>query len=180
MNDFDARWLIGAAMIVVFLLLLLALRAGWRAKARAQADIAAPPAAGAVTGELIAAFDDVHYVATTLDERPLERVVSGPLAFRGRCQLEVRADGVRVTVRGTEPFSIPLATIEAIGARTATIDRAVERDGLTSITWRLGAGERAAQVHSSFRVVDRTEREQVNAALHTMHANQSTNSEESR
>lgn len=179
--EFDVKWLIGAALVVVFVLLLFALRAGWRAKGRAQADVPPPPSGDAVRGDLVARFDDVHYVATTLDERPLERVVADPLAFRGRCDLEVRTDGVRVAIRGTESFAIPASAIDAIGARTATIDRAVERDGLTVVSWRLGAGAALdVPVHTSFRVVDRAERTRFDEALDALAPAPSAPLEENR
>src|SRR5690606_38159608 len=116
-------------------------------------------------------LDDVHYVATTLDDRPLERIVRGPLAFRGRCRLEVLDDGVRVSIRGAEPFAIPLASIRTIGARTTTIDRAVERDGLTSVSWVAPHrdGELEILLHTNFRIVDRGERERATAALTQLH-----------
>lgn len=180
MTGIDPRWLIGAALLLVFVLLLLGLRAGWRAKSRRQADIPPPPAASVVTGDVVERLDDVHYVATTLDERPLERIVDGPLAFRGRCLLEIAEDGVRVTIRGTEPFSIPAAAIDEVGARTTTIDRTVERDGLTSISWRLGAAtEIEVPVHTSFRIVDRGERERIATALARIDDATTTPTEES-
>lgn len=166
----DPRWLIGAALLALFLLILLGLRAGWRAKQRAQAALPAAPPASAVSGELVDALDGVHYVATTLDSRPLERLVAGPLAFRGRCRIEVRRDGVRLAIAGAEPVGIPADAIDAVGAVTATIDRAVERDGLTSISWRLGAGTVAeATVHTRLRVVERDERERLQRALAALH-----------
>ncbi|GGA57367.1 hypothetical protein GCM10011490_03910 [Pseudoclavibacter endophyticus] len=197
MSDLDARWLIGAAILAVFVLLLFALRAGWRAKGRAQADICPPPPGDAVGGRLVERLDDVHYVATTLDGRPLERIVHAPLAFRGRCLLEVLVDGVRVTIRGIESFAIPRSSIVAVGARTATIDRVVERDGLTTVSWRLATAEGGARasappvaaadadaesivVHTSFRVVDSAERDRLEAALATLRPATTPSNEESR
>lgn len=185
MNDFDVRWIIGAGILLVFILLMFGLWAGWRAKGRAQAGIPDPVPGETVSGEPFGAFDDVHYVATTLDERPLERIVRGPLAFRGRCRLEVLDDGVRVAIRGAESFAIPAASIRSVGARTATIDRAVERDGLTTLSWTApteGDGDAegdAIVLHTSFRIVDRAERERAAAALARLNDATTTSSEES-
>lgn len=181
MNDFDVRWIIGAGILLVFVLLLFGLWAGWRAKGRAQSDIPAPSPGTAVSGEAIGVFDDIHYVATTLDDRPLERIVRGPLAFRGRCRLEVLDDGLRVEIRGTDAFAIPATSIRSVGARTATIDRAVERDGLTTLAWgspTVGDDDEIV-LHTNFRIVDRGERERAAAALQRLHDATTTSIEES-
>ena len=181
MTGFDPLWWTAIILGVVFVLVLLGLWAGWRAKQRAQADIPAPPAAHAVDGAPVDRLDDVHYVATTLDERPLERIVRGPLAFRGRCRLDVLSDGVRVAINGTEPFAIPAHAIDAVGTRTATIDRAVERDGLTSISWRLGAGdELEVPVHTQFRIVDPDDRARIRRSLGTLRPDLNLPTQESR
>src|SRR5690606_1828764 len=106
-------------------------------------------------------------------------------------------------------FAIPRAAIQAVGNRTATIDRVVERDGLTSVSWRLATAPAGATggsavsatggsaatsaaapptatdgdsivVHTSFRVVDSAERDRLEAALATLHPATTPSNEESR
>lgn len=144
--------ILGAAFLVVLGLLWL----GWRAKGRAQSAVPAPmPLDEAAFGEPEAAWSDVHYVATTPHDAPLERIVVHGLAFRGRCRIELGRSGLAVRLAGREPFLIPLSAIASIERGTATIDRAVEPGGLTVVRWNLAehvAGE--TLVDTSFRIVD--------------------------
>lgn len=79
-----------------FLVVVALLRLGWRAKSRAQAHLPAPlPVDEAAFGAPEAAWDDVHYVATTPFDAPLERLVSGGLDFRGQRRLELGRPGLR-------------------------------------------------------------------------------------
>ena len=152
-----------AAVLILaasFLAVVSLLWLGWRAKGRAQAHLPAPlPVDEAAFGVPEAAWDDVHYVATTPCEAPLERLVGHGLGFRGRCRLELGRPGLTVALRGREPFLIPISAISSIERGTATIDRAVERGGLTVVRWNLAVHEgRHELVDTSFRVVDPGER----------------------
>jgi hypothetical protein len=129
-------------LIVVALILLafLGMLLGWRGRRRRQAalDVATP-----VPETLGAAShsDEVMYVATTLAERPLERIAVARLGVRGRADVEVHPEGIVIAIRGTEPFLLPTAVLLSAGLGTYTVDRVVERDGLVVITWRLGDTE---------------------------------------
>ncbi|CAB4627045.1 MAG: hypothetical protein F2648_00405 [Actinobacteria bacterium] len=90
------------------------------------------------------------YVATTFADRPLERVVGHGLAHRGEAYLLITASGLEVTRTGEVSFLIPKKDLIEVGAVSAVIDRAVEKDGLVSIKWKLGSQE----LESHFRFVD--------------------------
>lgn len=152
----SAVLILAASFLVVVALLWL----GWRAKSRAQAHLPAPlPVDEAAFGAPEAAWDDVHYVATTPFDAPLERLVGSGLGFRGRCRLELGRPGLKVALNGRDAFLIPISSIASIERGTATIDRAVERGGLTVVRWNLAAHEcREELVDTSFRVVDAGER----------------------
>ncbi|KAB1657849.1 hypothetical protein F8O01_07855 [Pseudoclavibacter chungangensis] len=142
--------------VVVFTVLALV---GWRSRRRAQAGVPTPltPPAGP---EPTDRWDDVHYVATSEAARPLERITVPPLAYRGRAELALVESGLAVRVRGADPFLIPADAIVAVDGVTATIDRVVERGGLSAVRWRLGGdAPDAVEVETTFRIVDRDDRE---------------------
>ena len=90
------------------------------------------------------------YVATTFADRPLERVVAHGLAHRGVAHLLITDSGLEVSRIGETSFLIPRAALIQVGSVSAVIDRAVEKDGLVAIKWKLGAEE----LESHFRFVD--------------------------
>ncbi len=159
----SAVLILGTLFIIIVALLFL----GWRSKRRAQSGLIPPESAvGVQARETDERWSDVHYVATTPADVPLERIVIGPLGFRGRCDVVAGAPGLVVTIAGGEPFLIPWSRVEFVGRATATIDRVVEQDGLSVVRWSLETreGERAP-VDTVFRFVDRELRAQFDAAV---------------
>lgn len=158
-----AALILGALFVVILGLLWL----GWRAKHRAQSSVPAPlPLDEDAFGVPDAAWDDVHYVATTPPDAPLERIVVHGLAFRGRCRLELGGPGLAVRLAGREPFLIPISSIASLERGTATIDRVVEHGGLSVVRWNLGEHVgREVLVDTSFRIVDPGERADFAARL---------------
>ena len=90
------------------------------------------------------------YVATTFADRPLDRVVAHGLAHRGVAFLSITETGVEISRTGEFSFLIPKSDLIQVGSTSAVIDRAVEKEGLVSIRWKLGS--QALQSH--FRFVD--------------------------
>jgi hypothetical protein len=66
----------------------------------------------------------------------------------------VSSDGVAIYRTGEASFLIPAKEILGLSSDSAVIDRAVEKDGLTSIRWKLGATE----VETYLRFVGASER----------------------
>jgi hypothetical protein len=126
---------------------------GWRARARRQKHFAAPQQPPADTGTAIAAFD-VFYVATTIENDPLNRVVVGGLGFRGKASVEIATEGITLTITGEPPVFIAKAALRAVGRSTWTIDKAVEDGGLVRLDWTLGAGAEADADHQDGTDVD--------------------------
>lgn len=128
--------IVGALILLAFAGMAL----GWRARRRRQSELDAatpvPEDLGSPTH-----VDDLLYVATTLAERPLERVAVARLGVRGRAEVGVHPEGVVLAIRGTEPVLLPTPRLIAAGLGTYAVDRVVERDGLVVITWRLGDTE---------------------------------------
>ncbi len=97
------------------------------------------------------------YVATTFGNRPLERVVAHGFAHRGLAYLSLSKDNLVVSRVGEMSFAVPISAISSVSTNSSVIDRAVEKNGLLTISWRLG-GE---VVDSHFRFVNAEHREAI-------------------
>lgn len=131
------------AAIIAFMLGAMAL--GWWARTKRQsgyAELAEIPAdLGAVLGE----FEGL-YLATTPAEDRLNRIAVRGLGFRARTTLQLTEAGI---VFIGDRF-LPRESITAIGRASWTIDRGVEPDGLSVVSWMLGDDA----VESYFRLDD--------------------------
>ena len=138
------------AIVVVFAVLLLALMVlGWRARRRRQAGVAAPRPVPAETGRSLGTFPG-RYVATTVADAPLDRIVVHGLAFRGSAELTVTDAGLLLRRAGAADLWIPRSELRHWRRATWTIDRVVEKDGLDLVAWTLGD----RPVDSYFRMAD--------------------------
>ena len=104
------------------------------------------------------------YVATTFVNRPLERVVAHGFAHRGIAYLSLSKDNLVVSRLGEKSFAVPVSAISSVSTNSSVIDRAVEKNGLLTISWRLG-GE---VVDSHFRFVNAEHREAITRELQTL------------
>jgi len=139
-----SRDLIGTALILMVLVIALNIYRKVRLRRAAQ-EAELPQPASAVAGEPI--FSG-FYVATVFANKPLERVWAFGLGSRGRATVSASENGLSVQRIGEQGFQIPRSDIVTVGRGRATIDRAVEKNGLIQIGWRLGGTE----LLSSFRV----------------------------
>jgi hypothetical protein len=81
------------------------------------------------------------YVATTFADRPLDRVSAHGLGYPGKARVFVSNAGVQISRSGEKCFLISSSSILGISRTSAVIDRAVEKDGLLSLRWKLGESE---------------------------------------
>ena len=135
-----------ATLVVIFLAVMLgAMALSWWARKKRQsgyAQLEAPPAdLGAELGEFAGL-----YLATTPTGEPLNRIAVRGLGYRARTTLVVSEAGL---VFIGDRF-IPIASIRAVGRASWTIDRGVEPDGLSVVSWTLGESE----LDSYFRLDD--------------------------
>ena len=142
---------------VVLTILVLALAGmawSWRRRRRAQRGLSVPPVPADVGTPLLTATGLL--VATTFAGRPLERVVADGLGFRAPATLTASAAGVLVERTGGAPFFAPAAA--GSGTASWVLDKGVERDGLTVLTWALVDADGAeVPVESSFRLPPETQ-----------------------
>jgi hypothetical protein len=139
---------VGLIALGLFALLGLFAFPSWRKKSQAQARQLEKP-------EFIDSKDfepNALYVATTFQHRRLDRVHAHGLAHRGRAKLIVQPDRLEIHRVGETSFSIPAHSIIELTENTAVIDRAVEKDGLSTISWKLG--EEVVETHFRFTSAD--------------------------
>jgi hypothetical protein len=93
---------------------------------------------------------DGLYVATTVADKPLERVAIGPLSYRAKTTLALTKEGLVVRPQGERPVLLTGADGLRAGVATWTIDRAVEPEGLTFVRWDING----FPLESYFRIVE--------------------------
>lgn len=139
----------GALLIIVGVaVVLLALGVlAWRRRTRRDSGLSAPVGeapAGARELERISGL----YVATTRHEQPLERLAIRGLGFRSRVDVVTTDAGVAIDLTGQPRLFIAADRIVSVGQATVAIDRVVEKEGLTLLSWRI---DDATVVDSYFR-----------------------------
>ncbi len=103
------------------------------------------------------------YVATTLADKPLERVPVGPLSFRAKAEFAVHPEGLVMSAQGESAVVLTAPRGLEAGRATWTIDRVVEPEGLVMVRWQLGA----TILDSYLRVVE-TDAKKVIDTLNTL------------
>ena len=123
-------------MVGVAVVLLALLAWAWVRRTRRDARYSAP------VGELpegaveTAVFSGL-YVATTRHDEPLERLAIKGLGFRSRLDVTVTTAGVALDLRGPPRIVLDRDRLVDAAQATVAIDRVVERDGLTRVSWRI-------------------------------------------
>lgn len=111
-----------------------------RSRRRAQEAQLAEPKRPAAKPPATAAGDPVYYLATTFADRPLERIWAYRLGGRGNARVVVE-EAIEIHRVGEPGLVIDFDRVTGLKRASATIDRGVERDGLTTINWMLGDQE---------------------------------------
>jgi hypothetical protein len=101
------------------------------------------------------------YVATTFAGRPLDRVSAHGLGFAGNSSLIVSGEGVHVSRYGERSFIIRKSSLVDLVRSSVVIDKAVEKDGLLSIVWKLGDTE----LESHFRFANSRARDEISLKI---------------
>lgn len=156
-----AKQIMAIISLSIFALLAgLALRA-WRKRASEQADeFSAPLEALEFFGEVLAQAK-AFYVATTRGVNHLERVSAYGLGARGIAQVLVFTEGLLIVRNGERPLAIDRSQVTAVELTQVAIDKAVEADGLVSVSWVQDGVSLATQL----RIVDVSDRTKISQAL---------------
>lgn len=141
--------MIAAAVVAVGLMAW-----GWMRRRRRDSALVAPLGEPPEGSRVLAAFDAL-YVATTDHGAALERLAVRGLAFRSRARITVTDSGVALDMPRLPRVFVPTEAIAGVDLATVTIDRIVERDGLTRLTWWI---EPTRAVDSYLRPVDASAR----------------------
>jgi hypothetical protein len=136
------RETIGFLMISLVAVVALAIWLSVRKRRAAQEKLITAPLDATMPGD-----HEAFYVSTVFEASPLDRLWAHGFAMRGRASLAVDNLGISVNRIGERSFLVPTKTITALDSASATIDKGVERDGLTVIRWSLGG----SQVATHFR-----------------------------
>lgn len=132
---------IAASMMIALALVLLGLAWwGWHNRRRRFHHLE-----GALVRDLpgsasVLSFDGL-YVATTVADKPMDRIPVGPLSFRAKAKFSLHPEGVVVGAQGETPILLDAKGGIQAGLATWTIDRVVEPEGLVMIRWNLGGTE---------------------------------------
>ena len=164
------KYVMAALSLLLFAsFFLLAARAWQKRKQDQTAKFEAPLEALDYFGELISKSPG-FYVATTFAESHLERISAYGLGARGFCQILVFGEGVLIVRKGERPLAIAKSALDDISANQVAIDKAVEANGLMSITWNQSSSSLATHL----RIVDRDKRAQILDAINSLLAQSET------
>lgn len=127
------RELIGFLAIALVAVVSVSVWLSTKKKRRIQEQSISTPIPATSAGEFSAL-----YVSTVFENARLDRVWAHGLGMRGNARLAVDQAGISVIRAGENSFLIPSTDLQLVEAATATIDKAVEKSGLTAIHWMLG------------------------------------------
>ncbi|TCO49889.1 transporter [Actinocrispum wychmicini] len=136
------RALLTVAIVVVFLLCVLAMWWGYRNRARRQdavlPEFPQPPKTPAP--DVLEPATGV-YVSTTTAASWQDRIAIGDIGFRAAATMHLTGDGVLFDREGADHVWIPAGSV--VGARTdrAIAGKVMGKDGLLVVRWRLGEHE---------------------------------------
>jgi hypothetical protein len=137
-DKFGPTLIIAAITLLVF----AAMWWGWRRRSRRDIGLRAEHELPETLGVERLRFD-AFYVATTVHERPLERLAVPGLGFRARAHLAVHDAGIVLEIPGEPAVFVAAERIESADRATTTIDRVVEPGGLIRVAWRIAASPAA-------------------------------------
>ncbi|HEX2903096.1 MAG TPA: transporter [Jatrophihabitans sp.] len=124
--------------IVLFALLLLAMRWGWRNRASRQAalpELPTPP--GELGTDLVAPLTGL-YVGTTVATRWQDRIVVHGLGVRADASARLARQGVLIERQGAPDIFLPIGQLSDARLEPALAGKVVGRGGLLVLRWQHG------------------------------------------
>lgn len=171
------KYSIGA--IIVGALIALAwwgMYRSWKRRTVASATTSQTPAGAAIADNDEVPVFTVLYVATTPTDAPLIRLNLPGLGFRAKTKVRVFSDVIEIAPAGEFATSIGAASFLGVRSARVTIDRVVEKNGLTALDWvatNSATGDRSL-VTSYFRIPNIRLRASLEAALENFGAAHTT------
>lgn len=157
-----------AIIVLVAVLLLAVLAWAWWRRSRRDSRPLVHTSELPESARVLATFEAL-YVATTKHDAPLDRIAAPGLSMRSRATVTVADTGVAVDLTGRPRFVLGVDQIVDVSQSTVAIDRVVEKDGLTRLTWRTDIG---SVVDSYFRPQDASARALADAVAGILHPTQ--------
>jgi hypothetical protein len=151
------RELIGALAVALVAVVVVLVYLSNRSVRRAQEQVIPKPADSLNTEHDHA----VYYVSTVFAEKALTRVWAHGLGGRGKAFLAISPSGVSISRLGEAGFLIPTKDLTGLARASATIDKAVELDGLMVLLWNLGSDQLATHL----RIVDPAKRKAIETLI---------------
>lgn len=156
MNDATlvASLVMAGVLALIVVVLFSRMMRSWLRRAREQLPIvgALPPLPDTVGPAIIPDIAGL-YVGSTIVPDPLNRIVVNELGDRSKATLTRYPEGIMVKRTGARPIWIPDESITAIRTEDFMAGKAVPRQGILAIRWRLPSG---TEIDTGFRGNDRT------------------------
>lgn len=136
------RELVGALAVGLVAVVVLLVYLSNRSVRRAQEQVIPKPA----DSLSILHPHSAYYVSTVFADKALTRVWAHGLGGRGKAFIAISPEGISISRQGESGFLIPAKNLTGVSRASATIDKAVERDGLLVLLWTLGEDELATHL----------------------------------
>ena len=134
-TNLPARLALVAAMVAIIAVVLWAMRRGWQARIRRQADLGQPAEA---TGEPTEDAVPGLYIGTAFAGDWLDRVAAHGLGVRSRARLDFSEEGIAIYRDGAPSLWIPADHILLVRVDSGVAGTVRSKDSVVVVTWRLG------------------------------------------
>jgi hypothetical protein len=132
------RWMLVAAFLVLFVLALAGMWAGWRHRGRRQDWLPELPAVPAALGAELAPPLSGLYVGSTVATRWQDRIVARGLGARAESVAQLTEAGALIQRQGSTPIFIPDGQLIDARLEPALAGKVVGQGGLLVLRWRHG------------------------------------------
>lgn len=126
--------------IIVLVLITLSFTGmfmAWRKKSQRDSRFSlVVPGSPSSTGHSKERVYPCLYVATTLATDPMMRISIPGLTYRAQCNVTVSSEGMSISPDGEKTSFISASQVIQLHRAQVAIDRVVEKDGLTAVSWK--------------------------------------------
>jgi len=137
-TNWPVRLALVAAMVGIIALVLWAMRRGWQARIRRQADLGQPAEA---TGEPTPDAVPGLYIGTAFAGDWLDRVAAHGLGVRSRARLDFSDEGIAIYRDGAPSLWIAADQVRLVRVDSGVAGTVRSKDSVVVVTWQLGDRE---------------------------------------